>query len=141
MALPEHFNLTLQERRRRSFSETFKRAKVSEIESNQTRISAVCKQYGVSCTAVRQWLNKYGQNSSKKERLIIELMSDTQVIKELREKIANLEQLVGQKQIELEFYKKMIDLAQEHYGIEIKKNSSTQPYDPSGSQKKNTHSV
>ncbi len=33
---------------------------------------------------------KYGQNSSKKERLIIETMSDTLVIKELLERIADL---------------------------------------------------
>ena len=48
-------------------------------------------------------------------------MSDTLVIKELLERVADLERMVGQKQVELEFYKKMIDLAQEHYGIEIKK--------------------
>lgn len=141
MAIPEHFKLTLQERRRRTFSETFKRLKVQEIESRQIRISDLCKQYGVSDTAVRQWMVKYGQDSSKKERLIVETMSDTLMIKELRERVADLERMVGQKQIELEFYKKMIDLAQEHYGIEIKKNFSTQHCDTSGLHETNTPSV
>ena len=141
MALPEQFKLTLQERRRRTFSETFKRLKVQEIESQQIRISDLCKQYCVSDTSVRQWMVKYGQNSSKKERLIIETMSDTLVIKELLERVADLERMVGQKQVELEFYKKMIDLAQEHYGIEIKKNFSTQHCDTSGLHETNTPSV
>lgn len=141
MALPEQFKLTLQERRRRTFSETFKRLKVQEIESQQIRISDLCKQYCVSDTSVRLWMVKYGQNSSKKERLIIETMSDTLVIKELLERVADLERMVGQKQVELEFYKKMIDLAQEHYGIEIKKNFSTQHCDTSGLHETNTPSV
>jgi transposase len=121
MAKRDQFNLTLYERRRRTFSETFKRDKVREIESGQTRISLVCKQYGVSDTAVRRWVRKFGLQYEPQEKLIIETMSDTHALKELRERVAELERLVGQKQVEVEFYKKMIDLAQTHYGIEIKK--------------------
>ena len=86
-------------------------------------------------------INKYGLEQHKHERLIIETMSDTKQIKELRERMAELERMVGQKQIEIEFYKKMIDMAQEHYGIEIKKNFSTPPYATSGSKENNTPSV
>lgn len=141
MANREQFKLTTQERRHRSFSEAFKRNKVQEIESGQTRIVDICKQYSVSAAAVYQWLRKYGASKNKQEKLIIESMSDTNTIKELRERLAELERMVGQKQIEIEFYKKMIDLAQEHYGIEIKKNFSTPPYATSGSKENNTPSV
>jgi transposase-like protein len=121
MANREQFKLTTQERQRRSFSETFKRNKVQEIESKQVRVSDICRQYSVSAVSVYRWINTYGLEQHKHERLIIETMSDTKKIKELRERMAELERMVGQKQIEIEFYKKMIDLAQEHYGIEIKK--------------------
>lgn len=141
MAKRDQFTLTLQERRRRTFSEGFKREKVREIESGQTRISLICKQYGVSDTAVRQWLRIFGLQYQLQEKLIIETMSDTHALKELRERVAELERLVGQKQIEVEFYKKMIDLAQEHYGIEIKKNFSTQPFVNSGLKENDIHSV
>lgn len=141
MAKRDQFTLTLQERRRRTFSENFKRDKVREIESGQTRISLICKQYSVSETAVRQWLRKFGFQKQPQERLIIETMSDTIALKELRERVAELERLVGQKQVEVEFFKKMIDLAQEHYGIEIKKNFSIQRFDISGSKENNTDSV
>jgi transposase len=141
MAKRDQFNLSLYERRRRTFSETFKRNKVREIETGQTRISLICKQYGVSGTAVRRWLHKFGLQHQQQERLIIETMSETHALKELKERLAELEQLLGQKQIEIEFYKKMIDLAQEHYGIEIKKNFSTPLFDISGSQENNIHSA
>lgn len=141
MAKRDQFTLTLRERRRRTFSETFKRDKVREIESGQTRISSICKQYSVSDTAVRRWLRKFGFQNQTQERLIIETMSDTLALKTLRERVAELERLVGQKQVEVEFYKQMIDLAQDHYGIEIKKNSSIQPFAISGSNENNTDSV
>jgi transposase-like protein len=141
MAKRDQFTLTLRERCRRTFSETFKRDKVREIESGQTRISTICKQYSVSDTAVRRWLRKFGFQNQPQERLIIETMSDTLALKTLRERLAELERLVGQKQVEVEFFKKMIDLAQDHYGIEIKKNFSTQPFAISGSNENNTDSV
>lgn len=141
MAKRDQFNLTLEERRRRTFSDTFKRNKVREIELGLTRIADVKKQYGVSDTAVYCWLRKFGVNKEKSERIVIETMSDTRALHDVKERLAELERLVGQKQIEIDFYKKMIDLAQEHYGIEIKKNYSTQPCGTSGSKGNNTPSV
>ncbi|NLI23969.1 MAG: hypothetical protein GX419_04600 [Bacteroidales bacterium] len=56
-------------------------------------------------------------------------MSSSPSLKQLKKRLAELERLLEQKQIEMEFYKKMIDLAEEHYGMEIKemkKGSSNQ---------------
>ncbi len=47
--------------------------------------------------------------------------SDEKAILELKTKLAELEQLIGQKQIEVEFYKKMVDMAEDDYDIDIKK--------------------
>lgn len=141
MANREQFRLTTRERHSRVFSETFRRNKVQEIESKVVRVSDICRQYSVSAQSVYRWIHKYGSSRQKQERLIVESMSDTKTIKELRERMAELERMVGQKQIEIEFYKKMIDLAQEHFGIEIKKNFSTPPYATSGSKENNTPSV
>jgi len=141
MAQRDDFNLTLPERRRRTFSDTFKRNKVREIELGLTKVLEVSKQYGVSDTAIYLWMRKFGVEKEDKERLIIETMSDTKALQEIKERLAELERLLGQKQIEVEFYKKMIDLAQEHYGIDIKKNFSTPPCDTSGSKENNTPSA
>ena len=141
MAKREQFTLTTAERRRRTFSDTFKRQKVKEIELGLVKVSEVRKQYQVSNSAVYNWISKFGTNNEKPERIIVETMSDTRALQDLQKRLAELERSIGQKQIEIDFYKKMIDIAEEHYGIEIKKNYSSRAYDTSGSNEKNTPSA
>jgi hypothetical protein len=65
-------------------------------------------------------------------------MSDAHKIKELKKKIEELERLVGQKQIQLEFKEKMIELAEEMYQVDIKKKLGSRLSSGSGSTEKNT---
>lgn len=136
MATRQKKQLSTSERRRRTFSENFKIQKVREIETGLTRISDICKQYEVSTTAVYQWLKKYGIMKDKKERLVVESESDTKELLALKKRVAELERLIGQKQIQLDFQNKMIELAEEAYGIEIKKNYSTEQSSTSGKTEK-----
>ncbi len=124
--------LSIQERQRRVFSEEFKVKKVKEIERGISTISEICKAYQVSDTGVRKWLNKYSTMKKSKERLIVESQSETQKIIELKKQIADLERLLGQKQVQIEFKDKLIDLAEEVYKIDIKKNFGTKPSSDSG---------
>jgi transposase len=125
----------------RYFSESFKKDKVQQIERNLITVSAVSKEYEVSDTAVYNWLNKYSAFNKRQVRQIIEPMSDAKKINELRAKIQELERLVGQKQIQLEFKDKMIEIAEQMYGIDIKKKLGSQPSNGSGSIEKNTDGV
>jgi transposase-like protein len=117
--------LTRGERQNRHFSESFKVKKVQEIERGITRISEICKEYEVSDTSVRKWILKYSTMKKKAERLIVEAQSDTQKILDLKKQIAELERLLGQKQIQLEFKDTMIEIAEEMYKIDIKKKLGT----------------
>jgi len=141
MATRNETKLTTAERRRRNFSESFKIQKVREVETGITKISDICKAYQVSNQAVYYWLDKYGIMKQKKERYVIETDSDSKALLELRKRVAELEQLVGQKQIQLEFKEKMIELAEQVYGVDIKKKFSTQPSNTSGDTGSNTSSV
>lgn len=116
--------LTVPERQKRRFSESFKRKKVKDIELGKVRVAQICKAYQVSATAVYKWIDKFGSRT-KAERIIVESKSDTQKIIALQKRIAELERMVGQKEIELTFNKKMIEIAEEKFGIEIKKKPST----------------
>ena len=49
-------------------------------------------------------------------------MSESKKIKELQAKLKKLEKLNEQKQMEIEFKEKMIEIASQIYGIDIKKN-------------------
>ena len=141
MATREKFKMTTAERRHRHFSDSFKIQKVRELETGKTKVSELCKQYEVSSTNVYRWLNKFGTMKDKKERLIIETDSDTKQLLELKKKVAELEQVIGQKQILIDFKDKMIDLAEEAYGVDIKKKYSTQQSNISGNTENNTDSA
>lgn len=140
MANREDFKMPLAERRRRTFSTSFKKEKVRKIELGLVKISELCKLYDVSSTAIYKWINAYG-TQKQPERLVMQTASDEKALLELKAKLAELERLIGQKQIEIEFYKKMVDLAEDHYDIDIKKNFSTPPSDTSGRTENNTPSA
>jgi transposase-like protein len=133
--------MTTAERMRRNFSDSFKIQKVRELETGKTKVSELCKQYEVSDVNVYRWLNKFGTMKDKKERLIVETDSDTKQLLALKKKIAELEQIVGQKQILIDFKDKMIDLAEETYGVDIKKKFSTRQSNTSGITESNTDIV
>ncbi len=57
----------------------------------------------------------------QEERLIIETDRDTRQLLELKKKVAELERIIGQKQILIDFKDKIIELAEDPYGVDIKK--------------------
>lgn len=122
----------------RYFSESFRQGKVREIERNLTTVACVCRDYEVSRSAVYKWIYKYSLYRKRQIRQIIEPMSDSQKIKDLQAKIKELEQLVGQKQIQLEFKDKMIEIAEEMYRVDIKKKLGSKLSSGLGKTEKDT---
>jgi hypothetical protein len=57
----------------------------------------------------------------------VETKSDTAKILALQKKIADLERLLGQKQVQLDFQNKMIEIAEDTYQVDIKKKFETKP--------------
>ena len=127
MARREQNQMSTDERRLRNFSTSFKTQKVREIEHGKTRVSEICKQYEVSATSVYRWIDKYGTMKKARVRVIVEAESDTKQLLELKKKAAELDRTVGQKQILLYFKDKMIEIAEEMYGVDIKKSVLPNP--------------
>jgi transposase len=105
----------------RSFNEEFKKKKIRELERNITSVSDICKTYSVSRSAVYKWIYKYSGMAKKQLKQVVEAKSDTQKIKALEDRIKELERIVGQKQLLLEFKDKMIEIAEATYNVDIKK--------------------
>ena len=141
MATRQVFELSTSERRKRIFSEEFKKQKVQEIERKQTTIAEVSKAYQVRYNNVSKWVEKYGLNHQKGVRLVVEMESETKKLIALQARIAELERVVGQKQLLIDFQSKMIELAEQEYGIDIKKNADSRPSSTSGNTGKNSNSV
>lgn len=53
---------------------------------------------------------------------VVEAKSDTIKIKQLKDQIKELERIIGQKQILIDFQEKMIELAENEYQLDIKKS-------------------
>lgn len=138
MATRRQFKQSTEERRRRVFSEEFKIGKVREIEQKISTIAEISRAYDVRQNAVSQWVKKYSANYKKKEKVIVESKSDTKKILELQKKVAELERIVGQKQVEIEFKDKMIEIAEGTYGVDIKKKFESRPSSGSGSTEKSS---
>src|SRR5690606_17315686 len=120
------------ERQNRYFSESFKRAKVKDIEKNLITIAEICRTYEVRRNSVYKWIYKYSVNRKRGHKQVIELMSDTRKIKNLEARVRELEQIIGQKQLIIDFKEKMIDVAEEMYGVDIKKKLGSQLSSGSG---------
>ena len=119
-------------RNNRYFSEDLKRAKVKELERNLVSVTEISREYQVSRTSIYRWIYLYSTNRKRQERQIVERMSDTRKIKDLQDRIKELERIVGQKQIQIDFKDKMIEIAEEMYDVDIKKKLSSKPSSGSG---------
>lgn len=128
------------ERLQRYFSEDFKRKKVKEIEQNLATVVQISREYEVSRAAVYRWVYKYSAVRKKGIKQVVEAQSDTVKITRLRDEVREMERVVGQKQIKIDFLEKMIELAEKEYGIDIKKKYSSMPLSGSGQTGKRTRS-
>ena len=115
------FNQEQRVLQNRYFSDEFKKKKVKEFENNLTSVADICRTYSVSRTSVYRWIYKYSIMAKKQVKQVVEAKSDTKKIKALEDRIKELERVVGQKQLLLEFKDKMIEIAESTYGVDIKK--------------------
>jgi transposase len=138
MATLEKMRQEKVERQNRYFSEEFKRQKVKDLERNLVTIAELCREYRVTRASVYNWIYKFSANRKKQERQIVERMSDTRKMQELKDRIKELERIIGQKQILLDFREKQIEIAEEMYQVDIKKKLSSPPTDGSGKTGKST---
>lgn len=122
----------------RYFSEEFKKRKVRELEKNISSVGDICTTYSVSRTSVYRWIYKYSIMAKKQVKQVVEAKSDTQKIKVLEERIKELERIVGQKQLLLEFKDKMIEIAEATYNVDIKKKVGSRLSSGTTSTGKNT---
>lgn len=133
MANLEGFKKSFGNRVTRNFGEKFKKDIVGRIDNNEYSVRDVSELYSVSTTAVYKWVYKYSILYQKGYRQIVEPMSSTKKVKELQARIRELERAVGQKQMKVDFLEKLIEIADNELGIDIKKKAGSPPRSGSGS--------
>ena len=114
-------------KRRRVFSEEFKLQVVKQYESGQRTVLELVSDYELSESMVYNWIYKYSEYNKLSVQVVEMKTSQQTKIKELEEQVKALQQSVGKKQMNIDYLEKMIDLAKEHFDIDIKKNFDTPP--------------
>jgi len=107
-------------KQRRIFSEAFKREKVGLLDEGKLKVSDISKIYNVSSVSVYRWRNKFSSISAG-ERLVVEKISEAKKTIELYNQVRDLEQALGRKQMELDYFKKVVELASEEKGEDFEK--------------------
>jgi len=136
MANLDEYKKTFDQRCVRHFGEKFKKDIVRKIEQNEFSVSEVSNLYNVSKTSVYNWVYQYSKLYQKGYVQIIEPMSSSKKLKDLQLRIKALEQMVGQKQIKLEYFEKLIEIAEKDYDIDILKKKGLRPNSGSGKTEK-----
>jgi len=132
MADLKAFRKTFDQSRIRSFSDKFKKDIVRRVEKNELTVSEVAIEFEVSRTSVYKWVYKYSNLYKKGLKQVIEPMSSTKKIKDLQSRIKELEQIVGQKQIKLDYFEKLIEISESDYNIDILKKKDSKHSSGSG---------
>lgn len=109
----------------RRYSDDFKREMVKLYENGSFSVCQLERLYGVGNPTLYNWIHKFSTFNKKGIRIVEMEDSSTNKLKALEKQVSDLERMVGSKQIMIEYLEKMIDLAKEHYNIDIPKNSNT----------------
>ena len=111
----------------RIFTEEFKKNCVQDYETGQLTVKELSKLYHINAVILYRWIYKYSAYNKRRVKIVEMADSSKQKIKELHKRVEDLERIVGQKQLNIDFLEKMIEIAKDHYGIDIKKNFDTPP--------------
>jgi transposase-like protein len=122
---------------KRYFSEDFKKQKVHEIVTKKATVQEISKLYEIRTAIIYRWIHKYSSDTPKQAKIVVEMESESQKALFYKEKVAELERLVGQKQIQIDFMEKLIELASDELEMDLKKNFSSKLLNGSEKTSKN----
>ena len=114
-------------RKTRQFSEDFKRSLVSEYERGESTVLELSRRYQICFQNIYRWIRRYSLYQEKGYVIVEKHKSKEEALKAALARVSELEQLVGQKQIKLEYLEKLIELADAEYGLDLKKKCVTPP--------------
>lgn len=123
-------------RKRRQYSEEFKRQIVADFESGEYSVHQLSRLHGIDSTVIYRWIYKFSNFNEKGFRVVEMKDSSSKKVQELEARNKELEAALGRKQIQLDYLEKMIELAKSELDIDIKKNYSTPQSTGSGKTKK-----
>ena len=113
----------------RRYSEDFKQTRVKEYESGEFTVIELGKLYSISPQIIYRWIYKLSKLNKKKVVIVESKDSSTKKLKDYQQRIDELERIVGQKQLKIDYLQKLFELAESDLGFDLKKNIGSLPSD------------
>jgi transposase len=117
--------------KRRQFSKDFKRKLVSEFESGKYSVAELGRLHKIQFQVLYKWIYKFSNFQEQGYRVVEMTESSNNKVKDLELKIRELERVVGQKQLTIDYLNTMMEVAKDELDIDIKKKFGTPRSDES----------
>lgn len=105
------------------YSLAFKQKVIAEIESGKFSIGEARRVYDIrGCVTISEWLKKFGKHHLLDKVIRIEMKDEKDKMKELEKEKKQLESALAQAHLRNLCLEALIESAEEHYGVDIKKN-------------------
>lgn len=115
----------LQIKERRVFSVEIKKQLVKSLTSGRQTIKEVMIEHQVSAQSVYSWIYKYSVGYAPKPILVVQMKSEATKNQELQQRLGELERIVGQKQLEIDYLNKLLEIGSKELDFDLKKNFSS----------------
>jgi transposase len=93
--------------------------------SKRSTVKQIADYHQTSLTTVYRWLYKYSPHHEQKCTLVVQMESEATKNSNLQHRNAELERIIGQKQLEIDFLNKIFELGSAELGFDLKKSIST----------------
>ena len=111
------------------YSEAFKNKVLQEIEEGHLSQAEVRRKYGLKYNmTIRRWIKQLGKKHLLNRTVRIEMpdeINPSDIIKQLKAEKQQLESALAQSQLKVICLESLVEVAEEQYGIDIKKKFGT----------------
>ena len=115
--------MTIEERRRRRFSEEFRKEIVFKIESGAISVKEVSVLYFVKAENVRNWIRKYGKEPLPVQ-ILIKKPAEMNRVLGLEKENKKLKTTIGKQKIRILHLEELAKLAKERLGERFEKKTN-----------------
>jgi transposase len=110
------------------YSISFKQKVIKEIEEEGLTVCEAGRRYGINGGGtIPRWIKKFGKYHLLSKIVRVEMMGEKDRVKELEAEIKKLKIALADKTLAKDALETLIDVVNEHYGTDVKKNLGQQP--------------
>jgi transposase-like protein len=119
--------MTKQQRTITRYSISFRQKVVREIEEEGLALSEAARRYGIKGGGtIQKWLIKFGKNHLLNKIVRVEMKGEKDKVKELEAEVKRLKIALADVSLEKYALETLVDIVDEHYQTDVKKNLGQQ---------------